>query len=322
MPEAVPLVQVERLTKHFPRQHAQRGKSMVRAVEDVSFEVARGEVLGLVGESGSGKSTIGRLVLRLHDPTTGRVLFDGTDLASLNRHTLRQTRRRMQMIFQDPYASLNPYMRVQDMLEEALVIHRIGADAETRQRRVTELLDMVRMGARFGQRFPHELSGGQRQRVAMARALAVAPNFVVADEAVSALDVSNQAQVLNVLAELRQILGLTILFISHNLAVVQNVTDRVAVLYLGRMMEVAPTAELFRAPRHPYTTVLLSAIPIPDPDVVRTRVVLNGEIPSAADPPSGCVFRTRCPMAIARCAEETPVLQDLGGGRAAACLRL
>jgi len=321
---AAPLLQVEGLRKHFPTEsrNPDGTRKVVRAIDGVSFTMQRGEVLGLVGESGSGKSTIGRVVLRLHEPTDGRVLFDGIDLATLGRTALRRARRRMQMVFQDPYSSLNPNMRVQEMLEEALIVHRLEPDAAARRAQVATLLDMVGMNAGFAARFPHELSGGQRQRVAIARALAVRPEFIVADEAVSALDVSNQAQVLNVMVELRRRLGLTVLFISHNLAVVQNVADRVAVLYLGRMMEIAPAAALFATPRHPYTAALLSAIPIPDPDARRTRVAITGEIPSAANPPSGCVFRTRCPMAMDACATDVPPLKDLGDGHLAACLRV
>jgi len=318
-----PLLQVSNLQKFFPVKApgGQQRKAVLKAVDDVTFTVQRGEVVGLVGESGSGKSTIGKLVLRLLDATQGQVSFDGADLATLSRGALRRIRRRMQIIFQDPFSSLNPYVRIQDTLSEALAIHGIGTAKRDRLARVEQLLTLVGLPVAFMMRFPHELSGGQRQRVCIARALAVEPELIVADEAVSALDVSNQAQVVNVLMELQAKFRLSMLFISHNMAVVQNIADRVVVLYLGRIMEVAPTEALFARPHHPYTIALLSAIPIPDPEIRRRRVVLSGEIPSPIDPPSGCVFRTRCPMALPACATEVPPLRDLGNGRQSACIR-
>jgi oligopeptide transport system ATP-binding protein len=319
MAEAKVFLDVQGMRKHFPVPNA-KGRAVVRAVDGVSFTLRRGEVMGLVGESGSGKSTVGRLILRLHEPTEGRVLFDGAELGALGRRELRHMRRRMQMIFQDPYSSLNPYMRVRDILVEALAIHRLGKTPSERVARVAGLLDMVGLPSGFAGRFPHELSGGQRQRVGIARALAVEPELIVADEAVSALDVSNQAQIINVLMELQERLGLTLLFISHNLAVVRNITDRVGVMYLGRLMELAPTEALFERPLHPYTAALLSSIPIPDPTAPRDHIVLAGEIPSPVAPPSGCVFRTRCPLAIARCATEVPEPRSVGDGRQVACL--
>jgi peptide/nickel transport system ATP-binding protein len=279
-------------------------------------------VLGLVGESGSGKSTVGRLVLRLQEADSGQVFFDGVDLGALSRSALRRMRRRMQIVFQDPYSSLNPYLRVREVLTEAFVIHRIGRDRRDRSARAEHLLDLVGLPAVFADRYPHELSGGQRQRVAIARALAVEPELLVADEAVSALDVSNQAQIINVLQDLRGRLGLSMLFISHNLAVVQNIADTVAVLYLGRIMEIAPSAALFTSPRHPYTAALLASVSIPDPDAKRRRTILTGEIPSPINPPSGCVFRTRCPVALPACADTVPELRCSGQDRYAACTRL
>ena len=323
MPEA-PILDIRALRKFFPQQTGLLGRrgAPVQALDNVSLSIARGEVLGLVGESGSGKSTVGRLALRLIEPTAGQILFDGVDLNALSRRAMRATRRRMQMIFQDPYSSLNPYMRLGDMLDEALKIHGLGgASRENRRPRIDALFDLVGLPKSFAARYPHELSGGQRQRVSIARALAVEPDFIVADEAVSALDVSNQAQIINVLVDLKRRLNLTILFISHNMAVVQNIADRVAVIYLGRMMETAPTAALFAAPRHPYTRALLSSAPIPDPELRRERIILTGDIPSPVNPPSGCVFRTRCPMAIEACAREVPPLREVAPGRFTACLR-
>ena len=310
MLEPPPLLEVQDLRKHFSVPGG-----VVRAVDGISFSITRGQVMGLVGESGSGKSTIGKLVLRLLEPTSGKIAFDGIDISELPRRRLRALRRRMQMIFQDPYASLNPTMRVRDAIGEALTIHGLAAS------RVPELLQAVGLAPGFAGRFPHELSGGQRQRVSIARALAVEPDFIVADEAVSALDVSNQAQIINLLLDLRRRLDLTILFISHNLAVVQNIADTVAVIYLGRLMELAPAPTLFATPHHPYTIALLSSIPIPDPDLKRQRIVLTGDIPSAVNPPSGCVFRTRCPVAMPRCAIEVPPLRLLGNNHISACLR-
>jgi peptide/nickel transport system ATP-binding protein len=312
---AVPTMAVRGLRKYFgPRDRP------VRAVDDVSFEIRQGEALGLVGESGSGKSTIGRSVLNLIEPTAGEVVFDGIDLARLSAREMRPYRRHLQIIFQDPYASLNPRMRVGDMLDEALSAHGLHAGA-ARAGRIDELLRLVGLAPEHARRFPHEFSGGQRQRIGIARALAVEPRFIVADEPVSALDVSIQAQVINLLADLRERLGLTMLFISHDLDVVEYVCDRIVVLYLGKVMEIGPAAALVEAPLHPYTQSLLAASPRPDPDARRERRLLQGDIPSPVDPPSGCVFRTRCPYALAACAQTVPALREVTPGRFKACIR-
>ncbi|MBL8697355.1 MAG: ATP-binding cassette domain-containing protein [Alphaproteobacteria bacterium] len=315
------LVEVEALAKHFalprrgfaPRQH-------VRAVDGVSFSVAPGEVLGLVGESGSGKSTIGRLVLRLLEPSAGRVRFDGVEITGLSASALRPLRRAMQMIFQDPYASLNPRRAVGDAIREVLDLHGIG-DPATRRVRAGELLQRVGLSPADAARRPREFSGGQRQRIAIARALAVGPRFLVADEPVSALDVSIQAGVLKLLRELQRDLDLAMLFISHDLSVVEVMADRVMVLYLGRVMEVGPTRAIYTRPRHPYTAGLLAAAPRLTPREAGPQVQLRDEIPSPSDPPSGCVFRTRCPFAQPACAASVPVLESVGPGHARACLR-
>jgi peptide/nickel transport system ATP-binding protein len=291
----------------------------VRAVDDVSFEIARGEVLGLVGESGSGKSTIGRSVVRLIDPTAGEIRYAGTDLVRLRARALRPFRRRLQIIFQDPYASLNPRRRVADTIGEVLATHGLHA-GNARASRVAELLSLVGLAPEHAQRFPHEFSGGQRQRIGIARALAVEPEFIVADEPVSALDVSIQAQVLNLLSDLRERFNLTMLFISHDLDVVEYLCDRIVVLYLGKVMEMAPAQALYRSPQHPYTQALLAASPRPDPEARRERRLLQGDIPSPIDPPSGCVFRTRCPFALDACAREVPALREVAPGHFKACL--
>ena len=316
-----PILDVRHLRKTFPVAATSGYRpGTVVAVDDVSFILPRGGVLGLVGESGSGKSTIGRLVLRLHEASGGQVLFDGIDLATLSRSTMRNMRRRMQMVFQDPYGSLNPYQRVRDILAEAFIVQRIG-DRRDRGPRIERLLNLVGLQDSFADRYPHELSGGQRQRVGIARTLAVEPEFIVADEAVSALDVSNQAQIINVLMEMRSRFHLSMLFISHNLAVVRNIADSVVVLYLGRVMEIAPASTLFDQPRHPYTIALLSSVPIPDPRSARQRKILGGEMPSPLNPPSGCVFRTRCPIADAACKETVPLLRTVDPGHQVACLK-
>jgi len=310
------LLQVRGLKMHF----AVSGGRVVRAVDDFSLDVGRGEVVGVVGESGSGKTTAGRAILRLLEPTGGSIHFEGVDITHLGRAAMRPFRRRMQIVFQDPYASLNPRRRVRDVIGEALVIHGIGSPRDRRER-VTALLEKVGLPADAMDRYPHEFSGGQRQRIGIARALAVEPDFIVADEPVSALDVSVQAQVVNLLQDLQRDLGLAILFIAHDLAVVHYISDRIVVVYLGRVMEVAPSDTLYRDPRHPYTRALLDAAPVPDPRQRRSRVPLQGDIPSPANPPSGCVFRTRCPRAIAECAQVIPPLVEVAPGHFKACIR-
>ncbi len=316
MSAAPPLIEVRQLRKFFGP-----AARPVRAVDEVSFAIEQGETLGLVGESGSGKSTIGRALLRLIEPSAGQVLYRGEDLGAATGSRMRALRRRLQMIFQDPYASLNPKMRVRDILGEALQVHGLAPGRAARQQRIAELLRLVGLQPEHGERFPHEFSGGQRQRIGVARALSVEPEFIVADEPLSALDVSIQAQVINLLLDLRERFALTLLFISHDLDVVEYLCDRVVVLYLGRVMEVAPTAELFARPRHPYTQALLAASPKPDPTVPLTHVPLQGDIPSPVNPPSGCVFRTRCTSAVEACSRQRPELRAMAPGRLKACLR-
>jgi peptide/nickel transport system ATP-binding protein len=308
------------LTVRGLKKYFGHGDHPVRAVDDVSFEIGTGEVLGLVGESGSGKSTIGRSVLKLVEPTAGEVRFEGADLTRLSARAMRPYRRRMQIIFQDPYASLNPRRRVGDTLDEAMATHGLHP-GPARRERIAELLSLVGLAPEHARRFPHEFSGGQRQRIGIARALAVEPKFIVADEPVSALDVSIQAQVINLLSDLRERFGLTMLFISHDLDVVEYLCDRIVVLYLGKVMEVAPAKQLYLAPSHPYTQALLEACPRPDPAARRNRRLLEGDIPSPVDPPSGCVFRTRCPYAQDACAATVPPLRKVAPGRFKACLR-
>jgi peptide/nickel transport system ATP-binding protein len=317
------LVEAQGLRKHFRggrRIFALRA-AQVRAVDGVDLAIARGEVVGLVGESGSGKSTIGRTLLRLIEPSAGTIRFDGTDITTLGGAALRRLRRRMQIVFQDPYGSLDPRKRVEDLIGEVLDIHRLAQGA-ARRARVVELLEQVGLAAEHVVRFPHQFSGGQRQRLGIARALAVGPEFIVADEPVSALDVSVQAQIVNLLADLRRRLGLTMLFISHDLAIVEQLADRVVVLYLGRVMEDAPARAIYAAPRHPYTQALLSAAPVPDPDAKRARIILAGDLPSPAAPPPGCVFHTRCPHAIDACRREIPPVATIAPGHGVACLRV
>jgi len=318
---AAPLLQVEGLVKHFPVTRGviiPRTVGRVQAVDDVSFEIARGETLALVGESGCGKSTTGRLVLRLMAPTGGSVRFKGEEIATLNKGDMRRLRRHMQIIFQDPYASLNPRMTVGEILAEPMAVHGIGDEA-SRATRVKELLDVVGLLPEHARRYPHQFSGGQRQRIGIARALAVNPDLIVCDEPVSALDVSIQAQVVNLLQNLQQRFGLSYLFIAHDLAVVKHISDRVAVMYLGKLVEIADKKTLYARPRHPYTQALLSAIPQPDPANRKQRIILQGDVPSPLNPPSGCRFHTRCPYAQARCRAEVPELRDAGGGQRVAC---
>jgi oligopeptide transport system ATP-binding protein len=317
---AEPLIRAEALAKYFPIVSGalwSRPVGSVRAVDGVSFAIARGETLALVGESGCGKSTTGRLLLRLVEPTSGEIGFDGQDVMKLDRAGLRQARRRMQLIFQDPSSSFNPRLSVASLIAEPL---RLAGIAATQCRaRVAELLPMVGLSAEHGGRYPHELSGGQKQRVGIARALALRPDFIVCDEPVSALDVSVQAQVVNLLTDLQRDFGLTYLFISHDLRIVRHVATRVAVMYLGRIVEIADKAALYRAPQHPYTRALLSAVPAHRPGVERRRTELIGEIASARSVPPGCRYHTRCPFAMPVCREEDPKLSDLGGGHRAAC---
>lgn len=314
------LLTVENLVKHFPVRKGvfARTVGQVRAVDGVSFDIARGQTLGLVGESGSGKTTTGRAILRLIEPTSGMMRFDGVEVTGLDKRALRALRRRMQIIFQDPYGSLNPRMTVYSVLAEALSAHRIAARTERRER-VYELLELVGLPPEAADRYPHEFSGGQRQRVGIARALAVSPELVVADEPVSALDVSIQAQILNLLKDLQERLGLTYLFIGHDLSVVRHISDRVAVMYLGRIVEMGGVADIFERFRHPYTKALLSAVPIPDPKAKRTRILLPGDIPSPINPPSGCPFHTRCPDARPECRQRVQRLTEIAPGHQVAC---
>ncbi len=321
---AAPLVEVRDLTKHFARRGRTFGRAPdpVRAVDGVSFDVMPGETLGLVGESGCGKTTTGRAILRLIEPTGGSVRFDGRDVLALGGGDLRRLRRRMQIVFQDPFASLNPRMTVGAIVREGLTIHRLaeGAGAD---RRVRQLLDEVGLRPEYATRYPHEFSGGQRQRVGIARALAVEPSFIVCDEPVSALDVSVQAQVINLLADLQRDRGLAYLFIAHDLAVVEHIADRVAVMYLGHIVESAAAAELYREPLMPYTQALLSAVPVPDPTAARERIILQGDVPSPARPPLGCVFHPRCqhPSKDAACARLVPPLEEKAPGHFVACIK-
>ncbi len=315
------LLKVKNLVKHFPVKGGVFSKTVdkVHAVDGVSFEIASGETLGMVGESGCGKSTTGRCVLRLIAPTSGQIWFDGKDVTDVNTVQLRGLARDMQIIFQDPYASLNPRMTVGAIVGEALIIHKLAASAQERDDRVVELLETVGLHPDHLRRYPHEFSGGQRQRIGIARALAVKPRLIICDEPVSALDVSIQAQVINLLEDLQEKMGLTYLFIAHDLSVVEHISQRVAVMYLGRIVEIAPSRDLYTTPRHPYTEALLSAVPIPDPTVKRKRVVLEGDVPNPINPPAGCHFHPRCPRAQERCKIEAPVLREMAPGCQAAC---
>ena len=320
------LVQVQSLVKHFPITQGiiiQKQVGAIKAVDGVSFDIHRGETLGLVGESGCGKTTTGRTILQLYRPTSGQVLFDGVDLTTLKSEKLRRMRRRMQMIFQDPYACLNSRWTISRIIGEPLRVHKLASGA-AQVERVQELLRIVRLNPRFINRYPHEFSGGQRQRIGVARALASNPEFIVCDEPISALDVSIQAQVVNLLEDLQEQLGLTYLFIAHDLSMVRHICSRVAVMYLGKLVELAAKNELYDHPLHPYTKALLSAVPVPDPPLERQRkrIILEGDVPSPADPPPGCHFNTRCPLVEGICSEEDPPLRDVGGGHFVACHRV
>nr|WP_165774686.1 dipeptide ABC transporter ATP-binding protein [Candidatus Viridilinea mediisalina] len=320
------LIEVKDLTMHFPVTRGvilQRRVGTVKAVDGVSFQIKAGETLGLVGESGCGKSTTGRAILQLYRPSAGEVRFEGVDLTRIHGEQLRRMRRQVQMIFQDPYASLNPRMTIGDTIGEPIRVHRLRVGKGAVRERVEELLGLVGLNPAYANRYPHEFSGGQRQRIGIARALAVEPKFVVCDEPVSALDVSIQAQVVNLLEELQDKLGLTYLFIAHDLSVVKHISDRVAVMYLGKIVELATGVKLYSMPIHPYSQALLSAVPIPDPKVEqqRRRIILEGDVPSPFNPPDGCHFHTRCPIALEQCKQEAPPFLDYGDGHSAACWR-
>ncbi len=314
------LLEVKNLKKYYPIHGGIFGKKVgeVKAVDDVSFLVNKGETLGIVGESGCGKSTTGRAILRLEEPTEGEVKFEGTSLTGLKPHEMRRMRRELQMVFQDPFASLNPRKTAGEIVEEPLQVHGIG-NAKERKEEVRELLQVVGLDSYHAGRYPHQFSGGQRQRIGIARALAVKPKLIIADEPVSALDVSIQSQVLNLLEDLQGKFDLTYLFIAHDLSVVRHISDRVGVMYLGRMVELADRDQLYENPLHPYTQALMSAVPIPDPEAKRERIILSGDVPSPSQPPKGCAFHTRCPRAMEICGEVRPEFKDYGGGHLAAC---
>jgi oligopeptide transport system ATP-binding protein len=314
------LVRVENLSKLFPIKGGvlQRPIGYVRAVENISFHIYKGETLGLVGESGCGKTTTGRTILRLIDPTSGSIVFDGIDITTLSRKQLAPLRREMQIIFQDPYGSLNPRMTVGDIIGEGLEVHKIARGKE-KEKRIMELMEVVGLPPGYMRRYPHEFSGGQRQRIGIARALAVNPKFIVCDEPVSALDVSIQSQIINLLKDLQRQFELTYLFIAHDLSVVKHMSDRIAVMYLGKIVEYTSSEDLFSDPRHPYTLALMSAIPIPDPEVKKQRIVLQGDLPSPSNPPKGCRFNTRCPKVMSVCREKEPPLKDIGKEHFVAC---
>ncbi|WP_274308109.1 ABC transporter ATP-binding protein [Solibacillus daqui] len=314
------LLKVENLKKYFPIRHGMFARHIgdVKAVDDVSFELFEGETLGIVGESGCGKSTTGRAIMRLHEPTAGSITFDDVELTALNKEAMRKARRDIQMVFQDPYASLNPRHTIEKILEEPLIVHGIG-NAQERKKKVHEYLEIVGLSAYHAKRYPHQFSGGQRQRIGIARALMTNPKLIIADEPVSALDVSIQAQVLNLMQKLQDDLQLTYIFIAHDLGVVRHISDRVGVMYLGKMVELAESESLYNEPLHPYSQALLSAVPIPDPQYEREQLILKGDIPSPSNPPTGCTFHTRCPKAMEHCKTVVPKLQQVKPGHSVAC---
>ncbi len=321
---AAPLVEVRDLKKYFPVIEGvvvSRTVAEVKAVDGISFDIYKGETLGLVGESGCGKTTTGRCLLRLERPTSGRIVYDGVDMATLDRRALNTLRQKIQVIFQDPYSSLNPRMKIGQIIAEPMHVHRIEPDRISRDKRVAELLSLCGLSSKMADRYPHEMSGGQRQRVGIARALALNPRFIVCDEPVSALDVSIQAQVINLLEDLREEFKLTYLFIAHDLSVVRHLCHRVAVMYLGKIVEIAECDELYDNPLHPYTQALLAAVPVPDPvvEAAREHKIMPGEVPSPMNPPSGCVFHPRCPMAVERCRSDLPALREIRPGHFVAC---
>ncbi|MGG1678142.1 ABC transporter ATP-binding protein [Neobacillus sp. NRS-1170] len=321
MNEKMPILEIKGLKKHFPIKTGFFNKvtGHVRAVDGVDFKVMPGETLGIVGESGCGKSTTGRTILRLLDPSAGEVLFNGKDLAKLSKEEMRQMRKDIQMVFQDPYASLNPRKTIRQILLEPLKVHGIGSSREERMKRVEEIIEVVGLRKEHLDRHPHDFSGGQRQRIGIARALILKPKVIIADEPVSALDVSIQSQVLNLLKDLKKEFNLTLIFISHDLSVVRHLCDRIAVMYLGRVVEIADKKQLFNNPSHPYTRALLSAVPIANPKTKRERVILKGDLPSPANPPSGCTFHPRCPVANESCKSKIPILQDIDSGHQVSC---
>jgi len=316
------LIHVNKVSKWFEQRSAYFGspRGIVKAVDELSLEIRKGEILGLVGESGSGKTTLGKTILHLYKPDAGEIMYQGEDVSRLSHKELRKLRRNMQIVFQDPYSSLEPRMKVEEIIAEGLEIHGIG-DRHSRKVRINELMEVVGLDAEYTARYPHELSGGQRQRISIARALALEPEFLVADEPVSALDVSVQAQIINLFAELRRKFNLTLLFISHDLSVVKHISDRIAVMYLGRIMEIAPKEELYRRPKHPYTMALLAAVPVPDPERRHDLIELEGDMPSPLDPPRGCLFSTRCPLSVDICRAERPVLKKTGKDHYTACFK-
>ncbi|MGE6489333.1 ABC transporter ATP-binding protein [Paenisporosarcina sp. NPDC076898] len=315
-----PLLKVEGLKKYFPIRKGilSRVSGHVKAVDDVSFYVNKGETLGIVGESGCGKSTTGRMLMRLLEPSEGKVVFDGKELTSISNDDMRKARREIQMVFQDPYASLNPRHTIEKILEEPLIVHGIG-DAKTRKKKVHDFLEIVGLSSYHAKRYPHQFSGGQRQRIGIARALMTNPKLIIADEPVSALDVSIQAQVLNLMQDLQKELNLTYIFIAHDLGVVRHISDRVGVMYLGKMVELAESELLYDKPLHPYTQALLSAVPVPDPNFVREQILIKGDIPSPSNPPSGCTFHTRCPFKMDVCTKIVPKLEEVEPGHSVAC---